>query len=448
MISTCRVENSGSVSSNGGNGGSPPWIVEIYKIIDEDGNQVKSDDGKYLWQYENTILTTDTEDFSNDTLKNIDPYVMFKGDLVLRSTINYPNSYKDYVTNSGIDRKVEKDDTLGCSDHRALKTIMVGGKEIHFDEGILKQGNVFARNAGRGYPDRTGREDSYPDSFVETVLDVGTEKKLTRFNKKVKAKMLELENSYSAPSARKETVKESKVRSEDDVILKNFNEIKLKSFSKPMSLKETQRTLINKDSNNSRNKSFKEGKFVKLKTAGQYNKEQKQLGTSDLINMGDKYLMKKNTRMNKEKENYLVSSLDEYMSILDTEKPDLTEMSAIKMPTSEAMIRSGVSNPISSSYARVPQNIIKPEQRVDGLIVKSGYNIDANSGFYVVSLDGVSAIVGKIKENIFVLKKFDRVIDSPIQVRRDDGNVYIVKAGKYKCLVNVEHDKMGTLIEI
>lgn len=267
-------------------------------------------------------------------------------------------------------------------------------------------------------------------------------------NKKVKAKMLELENSYSAPSARKETVKESKVRSEDDVILKNFNEIKLKSFSKPMSLKETQRTLINKDSNNSRNKSFKEGKFVKLKTAGQYNKEQKQLGTSDLINMGDKYLMKKNTRMNKEKENYLVSSLDEYMSILDTEKPDLTEMSAIKMPTSEAMIRSGVSNPISSSYARVPQNIIKPEQRVDGLIVKSGYNIDANSGFYVVSLDGVSAIVGKIKENIFVLKKFDRVIDSPIQVRRDDGNVYIVKAGKYKCLVNVEHDKMGTLIEI
>jgi len=270
-------------------------------------------------------------------------------------------------------------------------------------------------------------------------------------NEKVKAKMLELEKSYNAPSAQKATSSEQKVRSEDDVILKSFNEIKLKSFSKPMSLKETQRTLVNEDkTTDSRNKSYKEGKFVKLKTSQSNNKteQDKQLATSDLINTGDKYLPKKGVKMSKEKENYLVSSVDEYLSILDTEKPDLTDMPTVKMPTSEAMVRSGVSNPISATYSRMPQTTAKPEKQVDGLVVKSGYNIDANRGFYVVNIDGVSAIVGKIKENIFVLKKFDRVIENPIQVRRDDGNVYIVKLGRYKSLVNVEQDKMGTLIEI
>ncbi len=267
-------------------------------------------------------------------------------------------------------------------------------------------------------------------------------------NEKVKAKMLELEKTYGAPSAQKNISPEPKVHSEDDVILKSFNEIKLKSFSKPMSLKETQRTLISSDKNNSRNKSYKEGKFVKLKAAQSNNKSQERLVSMDLINTGEKYLHKKGAGMAKDKENYIVSSLDEYMSILDSEKPNLTDMSAVKMPTSEAMLRSGVSNPISSSYSRVPQSTVRPEKQVDGLIVKSGYNIDAHRGFYVVSLEGVSAIVGKIDDNIFVLKKFDRVVEGNIQVRRDDGNVYIVKLGKYKCLVNVEHDKMGTLIEI
>lgn len=267
-------------------------------------------------------------------------------------------------------------------------------------------------------------------------------------NEKVKAKMLELEKTYGAPSAQKEVSPEPKVHSEDDVILKSFNEIKLKSFSKPMSLRETQRTLVNSDKNNSRNKSYKEGKFVKLKTAQMNNKPKEELVSMDLINAGDKYLPKKGVGMAKDKENYIVSSLDEYLSILDTEKPNLTDMSAMKMPTSEAMIRSGVSNPISSSYSRIPQTTVRPEKQVDGLVVKSGHNIDAHRGFYVVSLDGVSAIVGKIDDNIFVLKKFDRVVEGNIQVRRDDGNVYIVKLGKYKCLVNVEHDKMGTLIEI
>ncbi|CDE99774.1 unknown [Clostridium sp. CAG:813] len=85
---------------------------------------------------------------------------------------------------------------------------------------------------------------------------------------------------------------------------------------------------------------------------------------------------------------------------------------------------------------------------MNGLIVKSGYNIDSEKGFYLVNMDGVSALVGRIKDDIFILKKFNYVVDKPLQVRQDYGSVYIVKAGGFKCLVDVAKDKMGTLIEI
>lgn len=45
------------------------------------------------------------------------------------------------------------------------------------------------------------------------------------------------------------------------------------------------------------------------------------------------------------------------------------------------------------------------ENNLSGLIIKSGYDIDKDRGFYLVSLDGKSAIIGKSGEEIFVLKK-------------------------------------------
>ena len=173
------------------------------------------------------------------------------------------------------------------------------------------------------------------------------------------------------------------------------------------------------------------------------------LNISDLIGTGNKYLTNNGEmKMNKEKENYLLSSLDEYLSILDTEeKPTVADtLAKVKSSNSEAMSRSGVTNPISRGSNPMAGSNTRPY--MNGLIVKSGYNIDSEKGFYVVNIDGVSALVGRIKDSIFVLKKFDHVVDKPIQVRPDDNNVYIVRVGKFKCLVDVSKDKMGTLIEI
>lgn len=282
---------------------------------------------------------------------------------------------------------------------------------------------------------------------------------------KLQAKISQMEHALSQTPTLKEPEEVSlDVKSEDNAIMSNFSDIKLKSFSKSMSLKETHRTLAEDDKKISRNKSYKEGRFVKLKNSPlsvtRRQSKASDLEVADLIETGNKYLTNNNgeMKMNKENENYLLSSLDEYLSILDSEdsksttaiaRPVSSNLAHPKTSMSDVMRRSGVTNPIAQTQSPIEKfGGNKPLPYMNGLIVKSGYNIDSEKGFYVVNMDGVSALVGRIKDNIFILKKFDHVVDKPIQVRPDDANVYIVRVGKFKCLVDVSKDKMGTLIEI
>ena len=279
----------------------------------------------------------------------------------------------------------------------------------------------------------------------------------SKFNEKMQAKISQMEHALSqTPSVKEPEEVSNEVRSEDNAITAKISDIKLKSFSKSISLKETHRTLAEDDKKLSRNKSYNEGRFVKLKNSplsvSRRKSEVSGLEVTDLIGTGSKYLTNNGeVKMSKENENYLLSSLDEYLSILDSEAEKKAtaagSLAQLKSPSMQPMTRSGVTNPISRS-----SNPVQPSgggtPYMNGLIVKSGYNIDSEKGFYVVNIDGVSALVGRIKDNIFILKKFDHVVDKPIQVRPDDGSVYIVRVGKFKCLVDVAKDKMGTLIEI
>ncbi len=268
------------------------------------------------------------------------------------------------------------------------------------------------------------------------------------FKKQMRAKISQLEHSFAqTPTLKEPEEVTNEVKSEDDTIISKISDVKLKSFSKPVSLKGTDRNLL---SDNKKTKHYREGQFVKLKdsplSVSRRHSASSEINASDLINTGSKYLMNNGEmKMTREKENYLLSSLDEYLSILDSEGTSSRNVSVADSlaqirPNSEPMSRSGMTNPISRSKSA--------NSYMNGLIVKSGYNIDSEKGFYLVNMDGVSAIVGRIKDSTYVLKKFDRVMDQPLQVRQDDANVYIVKVGRYKCLVDVSKDKMGTLIEI
>ena len=218
-----------------------------------------------------------------------------------------------------------------------------------------------------------------------------------------------------------EAVEPEIVESEDEVISKT---IKLKAFSnRSKSLKMT-----------SRDKSRFRKYEVEIPLHEQKNIE---LGESMLHSnprsFADANL--KITDVNKkrikyEPKEYIMSSVDEFFSILDKEQPKVT---APKISASNPIARHRSEN--KSSYLK-------------GLIVKSGFNIDDNKGFYLVNQDGQNALIGKVNDEVFVLKKFDKNVTSPIQVRQDKDNVYMVKAGDFKSLVEVNEDKMGVLIEL
>ena len=229
------------------------------------------------------------------------------------------------------------------------------------------------------------------------------------------------------------------VESEDEVISKA---IKLKAFEKrAKSLKMTSR-------DKSRFRKYEveiplhEQKNIELGDSMLHTNPRSLEGANLKITDVDK------NRIKYEPKEYVMSSVDEYFSILDKEQEQAQQaqqpLQPLPQPKIETtpMAKPVASNPIARQKSESKSSYLK------GLIVKSGFNIDDNKGFYLVSQDGQNALVGKVKDEVFVLKKFDKNVTTPIQVRHDNANVYMVKAGEFKSLVEINDDKMGVLIEL
>lgn len=399
-------------------------------------------------------------------------------DIINDDNLNWQEKYKKYTETDKKLHPVEKSKDMSyVTDMSASKkAIVTPNNEVNTSFGTDRRAlhnEQLAQNLNIESNNHTNTTSEVENSTkVPTKLDFKQvadsiknipEKRQEEIRENLQAKISQMEHALAqTPQMEPPEEVSNEVKSEDDAIMGTFNDIKLKSFSKTVTLKETHRNLIEEDKKQSRNKSYKEGRFVKLKNSplsvSRRQSKSSELAVSDLVNTGNKYLNNNNgeMKMDKENENYLLSSLDEYMSILDSEdekrtatmqKDSVAETLAQVRP-SEAMSRSGITNPISRAKNPMNRQKTEPTHYMNGLIVKSGYNIDAEKGFYVVNLDGVSALVGRVKDDIFILKKFDYVVDKPLQVRLDYGSVYIVKVGGFKCLVDVSKNKMGTLIEI
>ena len=141
-------------------------------------------------------------------------------------------------------------------------------------------------------------------------------------------------------------------------------------------------------------------------------------------------------RITYEPKDYIMSSVDEFFNILDSEEKQEVQVPSVKVEETHTNV---VSNPIAKS---------RNSEYFKGTIVKSSYKIGQDKGIYLVNKNGKNSLVGKVNDKVFVLKKFDGNITNPIQVRHDNANVYMVKAGGFKSLVEVNDDKMGVLIEL
>ena len=272
----------------------------------------------------------------------------------------------------------------------------------------------------------------------------------------IAARISQMEHALSqTPSMVEFKAPNKDVRSEDEVIMKKMSGLHLKSFAKNVNLKETSRQQLAHDENKTVTEPLKEGPLVKLKNNGlmmaQRNIGGHGFSISDLVRTGRRFLPKNDTteEMNQIQEQYIVSSMEEYLDILDKEnapvsqETNITDEITSMIPKRTRTEMMGITNPIQKISSRK-----KTKSSDLDISIKAKYDIDHNKSIMMVESDGISSIIGKIGENVYVLKKFDKIINKPLQVRLDYGNVYIVKAGNFKCLVDVAEDKMGTLLEI
>ena len=222
------------------------------------------------------------------------------------------------------------------------------------------------------------------------------------------------------------------VESEDNSI---HNTIKLKAFGHSTnSLKTTSRYMRSRFKKYENEIPLHEQKTIELDETPLYanrrNLKSANLKVSDVDSR----------RITYEPKDYIMSSVDEYLSILDSETKN-TKTQEIQTPVAqiEETPKNIVSNPISNT---------KNKEYFKGTIVKSSYKIGDDKGIYLINKNGKNSLVGKVNDKVFVLKKFDGNITNPMQVRHDNANVYMVKAGGFKSLVEVNDDKMGVLIEL
>lgn len=219
---------------------------------------------------------------------------------------------------------------------------------------------------------------------------------------------------------------EYKVYSEEDLIRTGFKKIKkLKAFADPLSVSERERV-----KHNSR---FKKYDIPERETVDL---------SQSILYTNPRIMQEANLKRGYPMKDYIMSSVEEFFSMPDNRH-------RIKDSMASGLNRTQKAAPVPSfNNSSNPIKSASNDGYLDNLVVKSGFHIDKDRGFFMVQHEDASAVIGKINDEIFVLKKFDKRVDTPIQVRKDKNNVYMVKADNFKSLVEVTGDKMGVLIEL
>ena len=273
-------------------------------------------------------------------------------------------------------------------------------------------------------------------------------------NDAIAARVSQMEHALSQTPSMKQFDAPKGVQSEDEAITRQMSGLNLKSFAKNLDLKMTSRQNLPAQDKVA-TEPMKEGRHVTLKNTG-LNMSQRNIGghgfsISDLVRTGRRFLPKPKVtdEMKEIQEQYLISSLEEYLSIVDSENEIQVQNSAAAKEISNMLHRRNRNEMKNATNPIAKKELLKKSLASDfNISIKSKYDIDNDKSIYMVESDGISALVGKIGENVYVLKKFDKIVNKPLQVRLDYGSVYIVRVGNFKCLVDVAEDKMGTLLEI
>ena len=240
------------------------------------------------------------------------------------------------------------------------------------------------------------------------------------------------------------------VYKEDEVIpIAMKTSPKLKAFDNKAVLEKTRRkeVLPKRSSDIIRAKNI-ESKHVNLDKSSLYtssrNFDNANLNSSDLISgkvIGkDISAQKVSVSQVKGTTSYSMATVEEFFDI--TTPNHTTVPSNLSGKVAETLDNIGkpkVETVKSSNEVRLP----------NGDLVISGYKINNNSGFYIVSNDeDKCSLIGIVNNTTTVLKEFGTSVKYKLQVRKDSPNVYMVRVGGERFLVEINGERMGVLIAL
>lgn len=142
------------------------------------------------------------------------------------------------------------------------------------------------------------------------------------------------------------------------------------------------------------------------------------------------------------------SILDE---LSEMQQYDLGEDASVEKLFGEEEIFSEEETPeeIPSFEQPVMEEVSEQEEEE---LIKSEFTIDDEKGFYLVDFEDTTALVGHIKDEIFILKRFKEKIEGPLQARLSEKKAnsieYMTKIRNYKALIEVTPNNMNLLIEL
>lgn len=92
----------------------------------------------------------------------------------------------------------------------------------------------------------------------------------------------------------------------------------------------------------------------------------------------------------------------------------------------------------------------QPEEETE--VVQDSYNFTPTKSIYLINYEGVSILMASIKDEFFVLKKFDEIIDKPLMVRQTEKNskktTYIVRIGSFRGVIEVTLKNLEMVLEL
>lgn len=133
------------------------------------------------------------------------------------------------------------------------------------------------------------------------------------------------------------------------------------------------------------------------------------------------------------------------------EEPEVIENIAPEVSSGVMQTVSAMQNDLQDEnlISNTPQEV---SDSSDDDIVKSEFVIDENKGLYLINYEDASALVGRIDDDVFMLKKFDDVVTSPLKARvnETDKNAtrYMTRVGKFRGVVEVTSNNMNLLVEL